>query len=205
MQNCKRIATGLDVQPFLAALTEHREMWSEITIRQDYPDSAHHDTECIFVRGPEEFTPEKFFMDLGSYDYATLEKLGETLTPLIKPLLLDVLRITELGRVLIVNLKSTGSVDEHIDEGTYADHFARFHIVVTTNAWCFNTTGGEVAHWEQGECWWFDHKKPHSATNMGATDRIHIIIDAVAPDFPMPQVPVSTNEAATVAGIVGEA
>ena len=205
MQNCKLVASGLDTGPMLAALANDPGLWSEITVRQDYPGSAHHDTECIFARGPEAFTPEKFFFDLGSYDYPAMDKLADVLVPVLRPLLNDVLKVTELGRVLIVNLKAGGLVDEHIDEGTYADHFARFHVVVSTNPFCYNITGGEAAHWPVGECWWFDHKQAHSAVNQGETDRVHIIIDAVTSEFPMPQVPVSTNGAATVADIVGQA
>ena len=205
MQNCKLVASNMAVGPVLEALDAHKEMWSEITIRQEYPGSAHHDTECIFARGPEAFTPDKFFFDLGSYDYPAMDRLADVLVPVLRPLLNDVLKVTELGRVLIVNLKAGGSVDEHIDEGTYADYFARFHVVISTNPYCYNITGGEPAHWAVGECWWFDHKKPHAATNQGETDRVHIIIDAVAPDYPMPQVPVSTDGAATVADIVGQA
>jgi hypothetical protein len=205
MQNCKLVASDLKTAPILEALANNLGMWSEITVRQDYPGSAHHDTKCIFARGPEAFTPDKFFFDLGSYDYPAMDRLADVLVPVLRPLLNDVLKVTELGRVLIVNLKAGGSVDEHIDEGTYADYFARFHVVISTNPYCYNITGGEPAHWAVGECWWFDHKKPHAATNQGETDRVHIIIDAVAPDYPMPQVPVSTDGAATVADIVGQA
>lgn len=199
MQNCKRIATNLAVGPVLEALNAQQDMWSEITIRQTYPGSAHHDTACIFARGPEAFTMEKYLDDLGSYDFPAMDKLAGVLVPALRPVLQEVLKVDQLGRVLIINLKAGGQVDDHIDEGTYADHFARFHVVLSTNPHCHNVTGGEAAHWEVGECWWFDHKKLHSAMNYGATDRIHIAFDAVAPAFPMPKVPVSRNKADTVA------
>ena len=177
------LATGLYVQPVIEFLNKNPEMWSEITARQDHPKSPHHSTQCIFVRGPEAFTVRKFFHDTGSYDYPSKAKLEPVLYPLIVPVIEGLLQASEVGRILIVNLRAGGIVDEHIDHGSYADHFSRFHIVASTNPECTNTTGGEVEHWRQGTCWWFNHKLPHSASNAGETDRVHISIDAVAPDF----------------------
>lgn len=109
------------------------------------------------------------------------------------------LAITELGRVLIVNLKPGVQLKPHIDEGTYADHFARFHVALTSNDRCMLEVGGDQAAMQPGEAWWFDHKQQHSAFNLGTTDRWHIILDAVSPRFPMGKVPVSIHPATTVA------
>ena len=184
--NFDRIATGLDVAPLLAALDAMPELWGEITLRQDYPGSAHHDTDCIFLRGPRSFTPEDYFFDLGSFDYPAMDKLADALVPLLRQLLQDVLQVEELGRVLIVRLKPGGHVDAHVDEGDYADHFARFHVALTGEPGSVLTAGGEVQHFAPGEAWWFDHKVEHTADNLGDVPRIHIIFDAVTQRFPMP-------------------
>lgn len=184
--NFDRIATGLDIGPLLTALGAMPELWGDITVRQDYPGSAHHDTDCIFLRGPRSFTPADYFFDLGSYDYPAMDKLAVVLVPLLRPLLEDVLQVEELGRVLIVRLKPGGVIDPHVDEGDYADHFARFHVALTGGAGSTLTVGGETQHFAPGECWWFNHKAEHCGANMGAEPRIHLILDAVAPRYPMP-------------------
>lgn len=195
----ERLATGLDVQPIIDRIEAMPELWAEITARQDYTGSAHKDTECIFARGPYSFTPYYYMFDLGSYDYPAMDTLADVLIPVLRPLLTDVLGVTELGRVLIVNLKAGGVVKPHIDEGTYADHFARFHVALTSNDRCMLEVGDDQAAMHPGEAWWFDHKQRHSAFNLGTTDRWHIILDAVSPRFPMGKVPVSIHPATTVA------
>jgi len=178
MNTAIEVMSGLNVLPLYAELM-NTPSWQDITIRQTYEGSAHADTETIFIRGPKSFYPEDYFNDLGSYDYPHMNLFPQAMV-LIEQLR-EMLPIIELGRVLIVKLKPGGYVTPHIDEGLYADHFARFHVVISTNSECVNTTGGQSLHWEAGSVWWFNHKMTHTATNNGLTDRIHMIVDAVTP------------------------
>ena len=171
----------LNVEPLLWQLEANPELWDEHTVRQSYPGSAHVDTECIFVRGPLGFTPELYFNDLGSCDFTSQKALPQVM-PLVERLCVHI-GATRLGRVLIVNLRPGGHVTPHIDEGRYADHFARFHLVLSTNNRCTNTTGEQTDHWRAGSFWWFDHKQVHAADNAGDTDRVHLIFDAVSSAF----------------------
>ena len=189
MPTFERIATGLDVQPLLGLLELKSELWDEIIVRQKVQGSPHKNTECIFVRGPEEFSVDKYFYDLGSYDYPAIKILEQAIVPLLKPLLTEVLRVTELGRVLIVKFKPGGHIDKHVDEGTYADYFARFHVVLKTNPRATLTVGGHERNLGAGEAWYFNHKLEHYGDNKGDEDRIHIIFDAVTELYPMVSVP----------------
>lgn len=175
MQAFKQIASGLKVQPLLDLLDAKPELWDQITLRQQFEGSAHKDTECIFVRGPESFTIDKYFFDVGSYDYSVMQDLASELVPLLQPLLTETLQVKELGRVMIVKFKPGGHISEHMDEGKYADHFARFHIALKTNPKATLTVGGQTRNLDAGEAWWFNHKLKHSGDNLGDTDRIHII------------------------------
>jgi len=184
MQNFKRVSEGLNVTPVVEAIEAHPELWDEITIRQDYEGSAHKDTACIFLRGPKSFTPDDYFFDLGSYDYPAVDLLADSLVPLLQPLLRDVLKVEELGRVLIVRLEPNGHIESHVDEGEYADHFTRFHLALTGDDGSTLTCGSETVHFAPGELWWFDHKVEHYADNKSEKPRIHIIIDAVTSMYP---------------------
>ena len=181
--NFERLATGIDVSPLIAVLDENPDLWKQITARQDLPGGSHADTECIFVRGPDELTIESYFYSTSANDYPAMAVLGEALIPIMRPILTDVLGVTELGRVLIVKLQPGGHVGEHIDECMYADHYSRFHIALTGEPGSTLTADGEVQHFAPGEAWWFDHKSMHSADNKADTPRIHIIFDAVTPRF----------------------
>jgi len=176
--NFVRIAEGLDVEPLLKLLDAKPELWKEIQERQRFTKSPHKDTECIYVRGPYAMSHYYVMWDTGSYDYPCMEYLKDALVPLMQPILKK-LEVKDMGRVLIVNLKPSGHVTKHNDQGKYADHYSRFHIVVKSNQWCSQTCGDQKQKFEVGEVWWFNHKKLHTADNVGMTDRVHIIFDCV--------------------------
>jgi len=180
--NFVRIADGLDVEPLLKLLDAKPELWKEIQIRQQFTGSPHKDTESIYVRGPLKMSQYYVLWDTGSYDYPCMEYLEPALVPLMRPILKK-LQVEDMGRVLIVNLKPSGHVTKHNDQGTYADHYQRFHLVLKTNQWCSQTCGDQKQKFEVGEVWWFNHKKIHTADNVGTTDRVHIIFDCVPKDF----------------------
>jgi len=179
----KRIATGLDVEPLIKLLDAKPELWKQITARQNATGSAHKDTECIYVRGPLTMSIYYVIWDTGSYDYPSMDYLKPALLPLLKPIL-EKLQVTEMGRVFVVNLKPCGHVTKHNDQGKYADTFSRFHLVLKSNKHCYQTCGDEKQKFEVGDVWWFNHKKDHTAHNVGTTDRVHIIFDCV-PKYPL--------------------
>ena len=173
----RKLMSGLHVVPLVKALKANKDLWKDITVRQQYEGSAHADTECIFIRGPAQLTPAAFFNQTDTINYPAQRILPEAMA-----LVEDVcshLNASRVGRVMIVKLKPSGKVREHVDEGRYADAFSRFHIVLQTNDWCINGTDGVANHWEEGELWWFNHKLPHRAANSGPTPRVHLIFDAV--------------------------
>ena len=174
----KRIAEGLNVEPLLKLLDDKPELWKEITARQEFTKTPHKDTESIYVRGPLKMTPYYVLWDTGSYDYPCMEYLEPALVPLMRPIL-EKLEVKEMGRVLIVNLRPSGHVIKHNDQGTYADHYSRFHLVLKSNKHSFQTCGDEEKRFEVGDVWCFNHKKLHTADNVGTTDRVHIIFDCV--------------------------
>lgn len=178
----KKLFDGVDVSSLVHKIESLPELWEENTIRQDYPGSAHQDTQCIFVRGPEAFSFDKYMFDTGAYDFPASYLLEKELYPILNRLLEET-ECTQLGRVLIVKLLPQGMVDEHIDEGLYAEHYSRFHIGLVCPKGSTLTVEGEPQHIAAGEGWWFNHRKSHTAENDSIEDRIHIIVDLVSPNF----------------------
>lgn len=176
--NFERIAQGVDVAPLLDALAAKPELWDEITIRQHYPGSAHHDTNAIFLRGPYSFTAIEYMWKADAYDYPMMDALSPVIGDVLRPIIKN-LGVTELGYVLIVRLKAGGEIDEHVDQGYYAEHYERFHLVLTSEPGNEFTVADETVHMAPGEVWWFNHRRSHRVVNGSAYERIHVIFDAV--------------------------
>jgi hypothetical protein len=187
--NFRKIAENIDVSALIKKLDEHPELWHENTLRQNYPGSAHKDTECILVRWTKEVTLDAAFNDLKVVHMPGMEifhhSMDEIATQIIKPL-----GDLKTGRVIMAKLKPDGLISPHIDEGPYADAFERFHICLKSepgNQFYVETSPGcgEFVYMKPGELWWFNHKAMHTVYNGSETDRIHLIIDAKAPKFRM--------------------
>lgn len=172
--NFERLLTGLNVQPLLDELAAKEWLWHVITARQNYPGTAHADTETVYLRWASAWTPEAIF---GSTDAVWYPWHLEHDMPLID-VLADKLGTQEVGRVIITRLKPGGGIAPHIDQGLYAQHFKRYHICLQSDPGTTFNCGVESVHMAPGEAWWFDHRKEHSVCNGSNQDRIHLIVDA---------------------------
>lgn len=194
MNHFTHIPFTFDPSPLLAELDAHHDLWHQITARQEFPGSDHKDTETIYLRGPAHLeTPADYMAVDNAADY--LGNLGTL--PGFADLMrraLDAMGAVQLGYVMVVKLKAGGVVTPHIDEGPYADHFTRYHLVLSSNQRCVFYVGDEQVRMLPGELWRFDHKSTHGFRNDGPTDRVHIIFDAV-PAVPVPVcIPVGTAD-----------
>jgi len=185
----KQIAYGFDVGPMVAALYENHEVWDHIKARQETPGSAHSETKTIFLRWAKSQTVDAAFNEVEAVDYPALKVFPEA-GDLIR-LFSDMVKPTELGRVIITSLKPFGMIEPHIDEGEYPDHFQRFHIPISCgpgSIFCGRGEDGktETAKMRPGDLWWFDNKKTHWVENMCDTPRVHMIFDAVVPGYERP-------------------
>lgn len=176
--NFRRLATGIDVAPAIEELAAHPNLWSLVQVRQRYEKSAHVDTEAIVLRGPE--TVENIFENLECINFPVFDQLMETRT-LVRDVA-EFIHAREVGRVMLVKLKAEGWIRPHVDEGSYARYFARFHLSLDSHPGCIFRCGEEKAYMEPGELWWFNHQRTHSVLNRDAA-RIHLIMDFAAPGF----------------------
>lgn len=181
MQSFECLSRGLDVCPLVEALKRNPELWDEITGREAFPNSPHKDTKSIFLRWCRGLELQSAFTEIPAFDYPAMGKLSEA-RELINQTLQKV-NATELGRVLIVNLRVGGAITPHSDEGAYADYYERFHIALSCKPGNLFSCNGETVEMNPGELWWFNHKERHKAHNISGNDRIHMIIDCVAPTY----------------------
>jgi len=182
--SASRIATRIDVHPLVDAIAARPHLWALRTLRQDYPGSPHADTQAICLRLPENALtcPRDLQEDLTATATPECAQLWEPLQGVFLPLL-RALRVSRLGRAVIVRLPAGGQVAEHVDQGAYAKTYSRFHLVLASTMGFRFSVGEEVHSMAPGECWWFDHRQTHSARNEGPGDRISLIFDVQTPWF----------------------
>lgn len=188
----KLILKGLPVAPLVARLEENPQLWKENTWRQDYvvqaerPISPQQDTEAVMFRWAPENTIESVRDSLNVVIHPNLQNIPEVHELILA--CLDAAEVTEVGRIFVAKLKPGGKVIPHQDYGMYADHFERFHLVLSSEQgnefYVQDTTGHrESTHMKPGEFYWFNHKETHWAVNESPVPRMHLIMDAVAPKY----------------------
>lgn len=185
-ENFALLKSRVDVYPLLKAVERNHNLYGQITARQETPGSPHGDTKAIFLRWSRELSIRAAFEDIEAVDFPAFFQLPEA-----RDLIAEVVKATgatKLGRVLITSLKPDGVILPHADEGAVADHYERFHVVLKSEPGNFfysqiSDNKGEYVHMKEGEIWWFNHKRPHWVENNSDCERVHLIVDAVAPAY----------------------
>lgn len=176
MRHFLKIAEGVDVSPILNALAVRPDLWNEHDLRTTHPASPHQQTDDVWVWFNDvPADPSAVLDDCETVPYRAWRDL-----PMIKPLVLDVMRRVEgvrLGRVIISRLAPGCTIAEHVDQGAPVTYYARYHIALQSRPGALNHSGGEVVTYQPGEVWWFDNRAPHSIVNNSADDRIVIVMD----------------------------
>lgn len=177
MRNFKLLAQDVYVQPLLDKLRAKPELWNDFTGRQHYPGSAHTATRTILLYGPETIDLWAWFNALHVKPYPAYEVLGDALHQLTRllPIILNGHNVEQAGRVMLVELKAGGRIPPHRDDGAYAGHFQRLHLVLTGS--CTFNCGNEAVVMLPGELWWFNHRERHWVENDATEPRVNLILD----------------------------
>lgn len=182
-KNFIQVARWIDPRGLLNALARHPTLWDLDTRRQETAGSPHAQAQAIHIRCPLDESISGVFDDLESrWQESTVHALPEAADVVSE--IVDVIGdVDNLGRIMITKLPTGGSIDEHIDEGRYADKFDRFHLCLAAVDGSVFGCGDEAAQMAPGQLWWFNRKKPHSVHNAGGVARVHLIIDVESPRY----------------------
>ncbi len=161
------------VQNVLDALSEYSVEFLRETGRQNYPGSAHPDSETIYLRMPRVLTYNTMFNSLEVVNLFLCE------VPKFQHLLNDVSRQVggRMARAMIIKLKAGGKIHPHIDQGIYAESTERYHVPLITNDRAWLKVGGVKSHTPVGEIVYFNKHVLHEGANEGSADRIHLVVD----------------------------
>ena len=85
-----------------------------------------------------------------------------------------------LEAVRLMRLGPGASVKEHVDPDLdVAQGAVRFHIPIATNPHVRFVLNGRRVVMEPGSVWYLRLSDPHSVANDGATERVHLVVDAL--------------------------
>ena len=87
-------------------------------------------------------------------------------------------RLMRLGAGSVI--KTHSDLDLDVEHGR-----VRLHVPIVTNDRVDFRLNGERVTLGEGECWYLRLSDPHSVTNAGDTDRVHLVIDAIVNDWLM--------------------
>lgn len=101
----------------------------------------------------------------------------------------------EFGRIFLEWLDVGATVPWRKLEGDYFERFNRLHLALRTNPGCMLYSGVEAIQLPPGQMARMNVMVPHSAVNLGASPRVHLVLDvrragrpAEAPALNLPEV-----------------
>jgi hypothetical protein len=90
----------------------------------------------------------------------------------------------ELQAVRLMRLTPGSVIKEHSDNDLDAERgMVRMHIPITTNPGVEFELNRSRIVMQPGSAWYLRLSDPHRVANRGATDRVHMVVDAVANDW----------------------
>jgi hypothetical protein len=107
---------------------------------------------------------------------AVITELGKK-TPAIVDLICRSFRLSKLKSARLFRVAECGMIVGHTDYNEFKRGFLRIHVVLRTHAGAFNAEDDLVYHMKEGEIWFLDGRRPHSAGTTTADERVHLVLD----------------------------
>lgn len=188
MRNFLKIAEGVDVIPLAQAIMRQPELWNANTLRTTHPATPHSQVEDIWLRFNDLTLHEKKVQETGDLnEYAGVIDEHESICypawfkiPAAQLIIFDLMRRVNgirLGRVLVTRLAPGKKIAPHVDSGSHAEYYERYHCVIQNLPGSIFRAGNETVCMKSGELWWFNNQAEHEVINNSADDRLTLIID----------------------------
>ena len=180
----------LDPGPLLKRLQDNPGLWRRGE-REAYEGSVHGQASSIQLRWvpPEVLERARAAGPQEVLDYADSQdtEQAKVLMPEAGEAVLQVLEnlgaLGGIGHVILTRLPAGASIGKHVDEGLYATVHDRFHACLAAAPGARFHCGGETLEPAPGDIFWFNHKLEHWVENQSQAERVHLIVDAIAPVY----------------------
>ena len=179
MINFYKISQGWDFSGLMAALTSTPSLWNAVDVRTTTENTPHAQVDDILLRFNDLENPAQHECK----NYPAWHTFPEAQNLVFW--LMNHVRGTRLGRVIITRLPPGGMITPHIDAasdvGTDEDvsegYYNRYHVVLNSNPGCVFRCGDECVNMLSGEIWYFDRHTEHEVINNSNDDRVNMIVD----------------------------
>lgn len=187
MRNFLKLAQNINVLPLLHSIHRQPELWNQNTLRTTHVQSPHTQVDDIWLRfndlelnkkGPETAEQTEYAGVLDDHEsicYPAWHKLPEA-----QIIIFDLMRMVQglrLGRVLITRLLPGNVITPHVDGGSHAEYYERYHCILQNLPGSNFRAGNETICMKTGDLYWFDNSQEHEVLNYSADDRLTLIID----------------------------
>jgi hypothetical protein len=181
MKYLRQLAGPIPVEPIVAELEAHPQLWNRYEMRTGYADSPHQ-VDDIWVRF-RDFN-DILIKGMALQDFVGTEHESRwypaiDVLPSLKSLIFETMRYFEverLGGVLITRIPPGGEVKWHTDSGWHAQHYSKLAVQLKSvlgQAFCFEDGQFEC---EPGTVYAFDNSVPHRVINPTDQERITLIM-----------------------------
>lgn len=165
-----------DVGALYNAVLRQPDLWNTQTARATYPGTPHAQVDDIWLRFAALNTDMAGVLD----EHESVNYPAWYALPQARPIIFGLMARVEgerLGRCLITRLAAGRVIAPHVDGGSHAAYYDRYHVVLHAEPGCLFRAGEETVQMRTGEVWWFDNAQEHEVVNNSSDDRVHLIVD----------------------------
>jgi quercetin dioxygenase-like cupin family protein len=177
MEYFAHVPGKIDVQPLVAQIDAHPQLWNQNPQRRDQEKSPHARMSDIWVRynSPDRFKDLRTFGD----EHVPVWYPAYYQLPAIKPIVHKLMSVFEgemLGGVLITRIPPGAGIGKHSDRGWHVEYYDKFYVSLRSapgaNFYCED----EMINPEPGDVYWFDNRAEHWVENDSDEDRMTLIV-----------------------------
>ena len=180
MRNFQFVST-FDPFPLVHQIQQNPSLWDQNKLRTTHELTPHKEVSDIWIR----FNDLSKYLETGENaaiidEHESIWYPGSEVLWTVKPIIFGLMAKVSgvrLGRALITKVKPGGKIYPHVDGGSHAAYYQRYHCVLQGLPGSLFRAGTEEFAMLTGQIWWFDNAVEHEVTNNSVDDRIHLIVD----------------------------
>lgn len=182
MQHFQHLATGVNVQPLLAQIDAHPELWNQHPIRKMAPNSPHAAMDDIWLRynAYERLGDDRHMFNA---EHVPVWYPAARVLTAARPILMNMMTAVQgemLCGVFITRIPPGAKILPHVDHGWHAEETTKLYLALRSpRGSAFHCSHGNVSESicpEIGDIHMLDNTKLHWVTNDSDEEKMTLIV-----------------------------